>query len=166
MAVPLWVAGLCSYGLMTWLVLWRAVSEREQLDGLAPDSWILMGGLAIATLAGDSIYRLAPTWLGSPVRTVTAVTWLAATWWIPPLVYFGLQRISRLPGTLQFAGVWWAMVFPLGMYSAATAATAAELRRSALDTVSLVFFWVALTAWLIVAVAGLLRLRRAMLGRD
>ncbi len=160
-AVPLWVAGLCSYGLMTWLILWRAIAEREHLDGLAPDSWILMGGLAIATLAGDSIYRMAPGWLASPVRTVTVVTWVAATLWIPPLIYFGLQRVSRRPGTLQFAGVWWAMVFPLGMYSAATAATAAELRKPALDTVSLVFFWVALSAWLIVVVAGLLKLRRA-----
>lgn len=160
-AVPLWVAGLCSYGLMTWLILWRAINEREHLDGFAPDSWILMGGLAIATLAGDSVYRLTPGWLASPVRTATVVTWAAATLWIPPLIYFGLQRISRRPGTLQFAGIWWAMVFPLGMYSAATAATAAELGRPALRTVSLVFFWVALTTWVIVVVAGLLKVRRA-----
>lgn len=160
-ALPLWVAGLGSYGLITWLILWRAFTERKHLDGFAPDSWILMGGLAIATLAGDGIFRLAPGWLASPVRTVTVVTWLAATLWIPPLIYFGLQRISRRPGALQFAGVWWAMVFPLGMYSAATAATSAELGEPALQTVSLVFFWVALTAWLIVAVAGLLTLRRA-----
>jgi tellurite resistance protein TehA-like permease len=73
-----------------------------------------------------------------------------------------LQRIKRRPALLQFAGVWWAMVFPLGMYSAATAATAAELGQPSLRTVSLVFFWVSLAVWGIVAVAGLLRLRRAL----
>ena len=105
-AVPLWVAALCIYGLMTWLILWRAVVERQDRDGFEPDSWILMGGLAIATLAGDNIHRVAPAWLAGPVLVVTVVTWLAATLWIPPLIYFGLHRIRRRPGMLRFAGVW------------------------------------------------------------
>ena len=54
-----------------------------------------MGGLAIATLAGDTIHGLAPAWLGGPVLAVTVVTWVVATLWIPPLIYFGLHRISR-----------------------------------------------------------------------
>ncbi|GAB3011854.1 tellurite resistance/C4-dicarboxylate transporter family protein [Mycobacterium bourgelatii] len=156
-AAPVWVLGLAIYGLMTWLILWRVIAERP--DGLAPDSWILMGGLAIATLAGDGIHTLSPDWLAPAVKGITVLTWLAATLWIPPLVYFGLQRISRRPSTLKFAGVWWAMVFPLGMYSAATAATAAELGQRSLTTVSLVFFWVALATWIIVVVAGVRRAR-------
>ncbi|ORA24839.1 C4-dicarboxylate ABC transporter [Mycobacterium angelicum] len=154
-AVPVWLVALCLYGLMTWLILWRAIAERAK--ELEPDSWILMGGLAIATLAGDNIHTLAASWLAPTVRVLTVTTWVAATLWIPALIYFGLQRINRRPGMLHFAGVWWAMVFPLGMYSAATAATAAELGQRSLSTVSLVFFWVALAAWVIVASAGLLR---------
>lgn len=160
-ALPVWAAAICSYGLMTWLMLWRAVNERQDRDGFEPDSWILMGGLAIATLAGDNIHALASAWLAGPVLVVTVVTWVAATLWIPPLIYFGLHRISQGPDMLHFAGVWWALVFPLGMYSAATYAMAAELRQDSLLTVSLVFFWDALAAWLIVVVAGLLRLWRA-----
>ena len=121
-----------------------------------------MGGLAIATLAGDKIHALAPAWLAGPVLVVTAVTWVAATLWIPPLIYFGLHRIGQEPEILRFAGVWWALVFPLGMYSAASYAMAAEIDQRSLITVSLVFFWDALAAWLIVVVAGLLRLRRAL----
>ena len=167
-AVPVWVAALCIYGLMAGLIPWRAIAQRQQLgrkgEAFEPDSWILMGGLAIATLAGDDIHVLAPAWLAPTVRVVTVVTWVAATLWIPPLMYFGLQRLSRRPALLQFAGVWWALVFPLGMYSAATDAMAAEIGQRSLSTVSRVFFWVALTAWLIVVVAGLLRLRRALVG--
>ncbi len=155
-AVPVWVVALCIYALMTWLILWRAIVDRQ--SGFEPDSWILMGGLAIATLAGDSIHSLAPAWLAPTVRVVTVVTWVAASLWIPALVYFGLRRINQRPGVVRFAGVWWAFVFPLGMYSAATAATATELGRRSLDTVSLVFFWIAVAAWLIVVAAGLLRL--------
>jgi len=63
---------------------------------------------------------------------------------------------------LHFAGVWWALVFPLGMYSAASYTMAAEIGQHSLITVSLVFFWDALAAWLIVVVAGLLRMRRGL----
>lgn len=159
-AVPVWLAALCSYGLMTWLILWRSVAQRQDRDGFEPDTWILMGALAIATLAGDNIRSQAPAWLTGPVLVVTVVTWVAATLWIPPLIYFGLHRISRRPEMLHFAGVWWAFVFPLGMYSAASYAMAAEIGQRSLVTVALVFFWDALAAWLIVVVAGLLRLAR------
>jgi hypothetical protein len=46
------------------------------------------------------------------------------------------------------------------MYSAASYTMAAEIGQRSLVTVSLVFFWDALAAWLIVVVAGLLRLAR------
>jgi tellurite resistance protein TehA-like permease len=163
-AVPVWLAALCIYGLMTWLILWRSVAQRQnparEGGAFEPDTWILMGGLAIATLAGDNIHSLAPAWLTGPVLVVTVVTWVAATLWIPPLIYFGLHRISHRPEMLHFAGVWWAFVFPLGMYSAASYTLAAKIGQRSLITVSLVFFWDALAAWLIVVVAGLLRLAR------
>ncbi|MGH3563361.1 MAG: tellurite resistance/C4-dicarboxylate transporter family protein [Mycobacterium sp.] len=162
-AVPIWVVALCIYGLMTWLIMWRTVHERLDRDGFEPDDWILMGALAIATLAGDNIYQLAPDWMVGAVRLVTVVTWVVASLWIPPLIYFVLHRVNQRPGILQFAGVWWSLVFPLGMYSVATDATAAELGVRSLQTVSLVFFWNALAAWLIVVLAGLLRFRRVFL---
>jgi tellurite resistance protein TehA-like permease len=143
-ALPIWVTALCIYGLMTWLVLWRTVAERQDRDGFEPDTWILMGGLTIATLA------------------VTVVTWVVATLWIPPLIYFGLHRISNRPEMLHFGGVWWAFVFPLGMYSAATYTMVTEIGQRSLLTVSLVFFWDALAAWLIVTLAGLLLACRAL----
>ena len=167
LAVGVWMVALCIYGLMTWLILWRAVTERQnpvrEGGAFEPDNWILMGGMAIATLAGDNIHVLAPAWLAGPVRAVTVVTWVTATLWIPPLIYFVVHRISQRPNMLHFAGVWWAFVFPLGMYSAASYAMAAEIGQRSLLTVSLVFFWDALAAWLFVVIAGLLLFRRALL---
>jgi tellurite resistance protein TehA-like permease len=96
------------------------------------------------------------------VLIVTVMTWVVATLWIPPLIYFGLHRISHRPEMLHFAGVWWAFVFPLGMYSAASYTMAAEIGQRSLVTVSLVVFWDALAAWLIVVVAGLLLLCRSL----
>jgi hypothetical protein len=50
------------------------------------------------------------------------------------------------------------------MYSAASYAMATELSRRSLITVSLIFFWDALAAWLIVVVAGVLRAWRRLAG--
>lgn len=161
-AVPVWVSAIGIYLLMTFLILWRAIAERQDRDGFEPDTWILMGALAIATLAGDDIHQLGPDGLTDSVRTVTVITWIAATLWIPPLMYFGLHRISQRPEALRAGGAWWTLVFPLGMYSVATDAMAAELHLRSMQTVSLVFFWNALAAWLIVVIAGLLRLGRAV----
>lgn len=164
-AVPLWLVALGLYGLMTWLILWRTIAARQNFAGYEPDTWILMGGLAIATLAGDKIHAIATGWLARAVLAGTIGTWVLATLWIPPLIYFGLLRISRRPERWHFAGIWWALVFPLGMYSVATYAMAAELSRRSLNTVSLVFFWDALAAWLIVVAAGLLRVWYALAGQ-
>ncbi|MET0700528.1 MAG: tellurite resistance/C4-dicarboxylate transporter family protein [Mycobacterium sp.] len=153
-ALLFWALAIAVYGVMTGLILWRTAHDRLDRDGFEPDSWILMGGLAIATLAGDHIHRL---WPSAAVESITIVTWVLATLWIPPLVYFGIRRVNRGPGTLVFRGVWWAMVFPLGMYSSATFAMARETGVAAFGTVSLVFFWVAFAAWVVVAFSGFRR---------
>ena len=75
--------------------------------------------------------------------------YLLMTAWIPPLIYLTVRRFRRrraLPPAL-----WWAAVFPLGMYSAATYATAVETGWRWLTVVSQVFFWIAFAAWVIVA---------------
>jgi tellurite resistance protein TehA-like permease len=141
LAVLFWVLAICVYMLMTGLIVWR-------VDLAQPDSWILMGGAAIATLAGDHIHEAGL----ESVRPVTVATWIVATVWIAPLVYASLRR---------FAGVGWATVFPLGMYSSATYAMYVETGWRWLTTVSLVFFWVAFAAWVIVAVRSRIGFRRS-----
>ncbi len=145
-AMVLWVVAIAIYCLMTALILGRAFAARLDPNGFEPDGWILMGGLAIATLAADRLHS-----------GFAVVTWIAATLWIPPLLYYGIRHLQR-PQARRFDAVWWGMVFPLGMYSAATYATAVNTGWASLREVSLVFFWVAFAVWLVVAVAGLVQL--------
>jgi tellurite resistance protein TehA-like permease len=147
-AVILWALAICIYLVMTGLVVWRAVGDSSAPELAQPDIWILMGGAAVATLAGDHIDKAGLT----SVWPVTVVTWIVATAWIPPLVYVALRRR---------VGIAWPAVFPLGMYSSATYATAVETGWHWLTTVSLAFFWIAFVAWIIVAIESLLRFRRS-----
>jgi tellurite resistance protein TehA-like permease len=157
LALLFWVSAISVYMLMTSLVVWRIAHERLDRGGFEPDAWILMGGLAIATLAGDHIHRL---WPAAFVETVTMVTWVLATAWIPPLMYFVSLRIIR-GDRLPPAGAWWAVVFPLGMYSAATYAMSQETGVATLHMVASLFLWIALAAWLSVALRTARSLRPA-----
>jgi tellurite resistance protein TehA-like permease len=139
LAVMFWALAICIYLLMTSLILWRAARDPSAPELVRPDVWILMGGVAIMTLAGDHIHQAGVEW----IRPATVVTWVVATLWIPPLIYLALRR--RI-------GLAWAAVFPLGMYSSATYASAVETGWPALRAISLGFFWIALGTWLIVAI--------------
>ena len=141
LAIGLLALAICLYCVVTGLVLWRAVHEPTAPDLFQPDAWILMGGAAIATLAGDHIYQAGV----EDIRPVTVVTWIVASLWIPLLVAATVR---------MRAGNWWAAVFPLGMYSSATFATAVETGWHPLTTISLMFFWIALAAWAVTSCAA------------
>jgi tellurite resistance protein TehA-like permease len=149
LAVLFWAIAIVVYLIVTALILWRAIRDSSAPELVQPDIWILMGGAAIATLAGDHIHKagLQSVW------PVTVVTWCVATAWIPLLIWATVKRVRRrrdLP-----PGLWWAAVFPLGMYSSATYATAVETGWRWLTTVSLLFFWIAFAAWVLTALHAL-----------
>ena len=89
-AIGLLALAICLYCAMTGLVLWRAAHEPSAADLYQPDMWILMGGAAIATLAGDHIFEAGV----EQIRPVTVVTWLVASAWIPLLVAASV-RVAR-----------------------------------------------------------------------
>jgi tellurite resistance protein TehA-like permease len=155
-----WVLAMVFYLLVSWLIAGRARAAPLVPEEVTPDSWILMGALAITALAGDHILAAvrmlnAPSGLVTWTRPVTLAAWVLASLWIPVLLYAEVWRADHIPGSLRYHGAWWSAVFPLGMYSAASAATAAQLHMRSLGTVSLVFFWIAFTVWTLVAI-GLL----------
>jgi tellurite resistance protein TehA-like permease len=135
-AIGLLVSALGLYCVMTGLVLWRVAHERTASELFAPDLWIVMGGAAIATLAGDHIHKAGV----EGIRPVTVATWIVASLWVPLLVVASVRLRD---------GNWWAAVFPLGMYSSATFASAVETGWHPLTRISLAFFWIALAAWLL-----------------
>lgn len=148
--------GVVVYVLIAGLIVWRAMTLPRIRDAAAPDIWILMGGLAITSLAADHLLVATGSdsldWLKPCLRPLTLAAWISASAWIPPLLYAEVWRVDIRAGAPQYQDVWWAAVFPLGMYSAATQATSAQLGMRSLNTISLVFFWVAATVWLVVVV--------------
>jgi hypothetical protein len=107
MALVVWVLAVLGYTVITWLIALGMSADRSMTDRAEPDSWILMGGLAIATLAGNHIYRAlgASSPLREGVKIATVTIWVLASIWIPALVYLSLRRVNARAGSLRFAGV-------------------------------------------------------------
>jgi hypothetical protein len=141
LAFAFWILALVIYLLVTSLICWRAVHDPAVRRDVPPSHWILMGALAIATLAGSYLHdALHPGPIADAVCIVTIVTWAMASLAIVPLACVGWRRMRD-----------WPAVFPLGMYASATYELAGDTGWGWLNDVSLVFFWIAFALWVVVA---------------
>lgn len=154
-AVAVWCVGLALYVLIAGWLLAR-LRHHLAADEFTPDWWILMGALAISALAGAHLLADLPgdTPLVEPVRVVSLLALAVGTGTIAPLAVLDARRL------VGAAAHWyelarWAMVFPLGMCSAASHALALGTGWVALERLSQVLFWCALVAWACTAAGAL-----------
>src|SRR5262245_15355460 len=156
--LPLFVAlwcyfvGAMLYVLFIALLLYRWMFFPMTPDTLTPSYWINMGALAITTLAGSRLILAAPHWaflaeIVPFLKGFTLFFWSAGAWWIPLLVIAGIWRhgIQRVP--LTYHPQYWSLVFPLGMFTAATFQLSRATGIGFLEAVPRAFIWIALAAW-------------------
>ena len=72
----------------------------------------------------------------------------------------GLWRHVLRQWPLRYDPSLWTVVFPIGMYGAATLSFGKAADLSFMEPLSRGVLWVAIAAWLLVAAAGLARLAR------
>ncbi len=151
--VSLWLSGGMLYIWMISLIFYRYTFFRFEATDLMPPYWINMGAMAISTLAGALLIRIAgsSTLLTSMLPFLhgfTLLYWATATWWIPMLLVLGVWRygFQRIP--LTYDPLYWGAVFPLAMYTTATFRLSEALHAPYLVPISYVFVAAALTAWL------------------
>lgn len=162
--------GLMLYIVVIALILYRWMFFPMTEAALTPSYWINMGALAIATLAGSRLLLAADSsaLLGEIVPFLKGFTiffWATAAWWVPLLIIAGVWRhgVQRVP--LRYDPQYWSLVFPLGMFTAATFLFARALNLEFLVIIPRVFIYAALAAWAL-TFAGMTRaLARTLLSR-
>ncbi len=144
--------GIVLYLIVMTMVFLRWTFHELKPTEADPPAWIAAGAVAITVLAGSNllaakngserILRLAPL-----VEGLVVLAWATATFWFPLMVAIGVWRhvIRRVP--LRYHPSYWALVFPLGMYSAATFKMSAVLDLGFLAWVATAAFVVATVAW-------------------
>jgi tellurite resistance protein TehA-like permease len=147
------------YIWMMSLIFYRYTFLRLSPSDLLPPYWINMGAMAISTLAGSLLVMNAAQapFLQSLLpflKGFTVFYWAAGTWWIPMLLILGVWRHIYRRFPLRYDPLYWSIVFPLGMYAAATYEMEKAMGLDLLGFIPPLFLYGALCAWG-VALAGL-----------
>jgi len=150
--VAAFTLGLVLYLIVMTMVFLRWTFQSLEPTEADPPAWIAAGAVAITVLAGSTLLLARGASpridrLGPFIEGVVVLAWATATFWFPLMIAIGVWRhiVRRLP--LRYHPSYWALVFPLGMYGAATfrMRTAIDLRElSWLPKLTLV---IALVAW-------------------
>jgi tellurite resistance protein TehA-like permease len=162
-ALAFWLFGGMLYLWIIALIFYRYLFLRFAPGDLGPAWWINMGAMAISTLAGALLAAntAEAPWLQgfTPfIEGLTVLCWATATWWLPLLIALTVWRYAIRRDAFGDAAFDWSMVFPLGMYSAATHQMQNALHVPFLEPVASAFCWIAIGAW---ALTALSRLRPA-----
>jgi tellurite resistance protein TehA-like permease len=161
-SVALWLLGGALYVVIITLILYHWLFRPVTPASLNPSYWINMGAAAITTLAGArlaasvSLYP-ALSGLHGYIVAETMLFWSVASWWIPFLAAVMGWRHWRGGLFLSKPFEYWSMVFPLGMYAAATFSFIPLVGAEFLEFLPHLFFWLAFVAWCATASATLRR---------
>ncbi|HXU04328.1 MAG TPA: tellurite resistance/C4-dicarboxylate transporter family protein [Polyangia bacterium] len=154
--LAMWLGGGMLYIWIIGLIFYRYTFLPMSPSDLAPPYWINMGAAAISTVAGANLVLAAPA---SPlvqqvlpfVRGFTLMWWATASWWIPMLVSLGIWRHAFRRFPLRYDPLYWGAVFPLGMYTVATARLSMAIDAPFLMAIPRVSIWIAVAAWILAA---------------
>ena len=146
LALVLWALGLAFYPVVAGRIVRSSLRERH----FSPSVWIVMGALAISTLAAAEL-SLDRHALGVGVGLATLTAAAAAI----PLLVGAELRVRRW----HYEGARWSFVFPLGMFGVASRVLEQAGGWSFLRDVGTAFLWIGLAAWTLTAV-GLARRSR------
>ncbi len=153
-ALVAWALGMAMYPAIALTIVMRIHGRGWHALDITPDHWILMGALAICTLAAVLLATPAGAFASAERSGLMAVAW--ATWSTACALYVVLAAVTVrrwiISATVRRPDIrWWASVFPLGMYAACTFELSGVTNSAAQRVLATVAFWPALGAWILAA---------------
>ena len=156
----LFLLGSWLYLVLSTLLFYRLAFVRLVGEEVGAAYWVSIGAGAITVLAGASLagamqHTLTLADLRPFVKAYSVLFWGVSTWWLP--LVFGLRLWNHWTTrpAFTYSPAYWTIVFPLGMYTAATSQLAEALPLPVLDLIPTYFIFIALAAWLM-TMAGML----------
>lgn len=164
-AAALWGAGLAAYLVTSALIAARL--RRAGLPAADPTApyWMAMGAASVSALAGAQLLAV-PGAAGNSRGVITGLAvagWVLATVLIVPLAARSCWRQLRHRAPLRDRADLWMVVFPAGMYAAASLRLGEQAGLGFVHRAGLLAAWPALAAWVLVTMAQIARLAAARL---
>ena len=170
MCIAAFCLGLVLYLIVMTMVFLRWTFQPLEPTEADPPAWIAAGAVAITVLAGSNLLAtraVSPRVdrLGPLIEGLVTLAWATATFWFPLMVAIGIWRhiVRHVP--LRYHPSYWALVFPLGMYGAATFKMRSVIKLEQLEWAPKVTLAVALAAWAATCAGLLVQGGRATLRR-
>ena len=150
----LFLLGSWLYLVLSTLLFYRLAFVRLVGEEVGAAYWVSIGAGAITVLAGASLvgameHTPALADLQPFVKAYSVLFWVVCTWWLPLVCGLRLWNHWTTRPAFAYSPAYWTMVFPLGMYTAATGQLAEALPLPALKLIPTYFIFVALAAWLL-----------------
>jgi tellurite resistance protein TehA-like permease len=150
--LAMFLLGIVLYLIVMTMVFLRWTFQELEPTEADPPAWIAAGAVAITVLAGSNLLLSAAvsprlTRVTPVLEGLVTLAWATATFWFPLMIAIGVWRhvVRRMP--LRYHPSYWALVFPLGMYGAATFKMRAAVKLDAIAWVPKVTLGIALVAW-------------------
>lgn len=152
MLLATFLVGIVLYLIVMTMVLLRWTFHELEPTEVDPSAWIAAGAVAITVLAGSNLLLASPeserlTRLAGFIEGMTVLAWATATFWFPLMIAIGVWRhvVRRVP--LRYHPSFWSLVFPIGMYGAATFRMRAAINLESLEQLPKAALAGALLAW-------------------
>jgi tellurite resistance protein TehA-like permease len=144
--------GAVLYFVLITLLFYRLTFVRLREEEVGAAYWISVGASAITVLAGAALVQAmeetrALLSLLPFVRGLCLLFWAVSTWWLPLVAVLRAWNHLHTRPAFAYSPPYWSMVFPLGMYTAATFQLSEALSLPVLKVVPTYFIDVALLAW-------------------
>jgi len=162
LALAAWLLGGSLYMMLITLIFYRWCFVPMTTADLTEPWWINMGAMAITTFAGSRLILAGYDLAGGPgdgqlvLLILTTACWVMATFWIPLLAALFIEKHVIIGDPIHYTAGEWSVVFPLGMYSAATYMYADAAHVPFLANVARITVLIAFATWILAAI-GLLR---------
>ena len=154
-AIGFFTFAACLFGGVLYLTLLSMVFFRWMFIRITSAEmtepwWINMGAAAITTLAAARLLGLPQFQaLNGFLDPFTVMFWATASFWFPLLLISFTRKYIIEWRNLHYRPGIWSLVFPLGMYAAATETYAAPTGALFLRPMAEGMYWIALAAWLL-----------------
>lgn len=135
------------------LIFYRLTFLQLNRSAITPPYWTTMGAVAITTLAGANLilhsrYLTLLEELTPFIKGFTLFYWVTSTWWIPLLIMLMLWRLLYHKVPIRYNAQYWAMVFPLAMYTLSTHQLALAMELPFLFSIPNIFIYITLVTLL------------------